>query len=154
MANAPKDKFDPRAVQLVESWINTGEVNEQQRQQIEHLQIEIEKLQARCKYADNEIKRVARARDQFAAQYCELKIQLEVIVTTAVDACDQAKIASQNVIERAKAALAACQSELVRAGVEEPLGDAVELTLDEQQDARELAFKFKPRKPKEELPAS
>lgn len=95
LAPVPEEKkFDPRVNEFLRDFVATGEAVQEQRREIERQGIEIEKLRARNGYADTEMKRIARGRDQFQAQYCELKIALEVVVTSAVAACDNAKAAT------------------------------------------------------------
>lgn len=162
------DKASMRAHEFLTDFIATGEAMQQQRQEIERQQIEIEKLHARNGYADTELKRIARARDQFQAQYCELKIALEVIVTTAVAACDQAKAAThaaksacilaaenackvaddscQSVIDQARATLASVKAELIRVGIEPPGDDkGTTLTAVEEAQVKGLAARLAPR---------
>jgi hypothetical protein len=167
VAPVPAGKHaDPRVHEFLSDFIATGEAVQQQRREIERQEIEIEKLHARNGYADGELKRIARARDQFAAQYCELKIALEVIVTSAVNACEQSKAAvhaaksacimaaenackvcedsCQSVIDQARASLASVKAELVRAGIEPP-GDVTTLTPHEETTVREFGARFAPR---------
>jgi hypothetical protein len=162
----PKAKFDPRVSEFLADFAATGEAVQNQRREIERQEIEIEKLHSRIGYADTEMKRIARARDQFQAQYCELKISLEVIVTGAVASCEQAKAAThaaksacmlaaegacrvaeeacQTVIDQARATLASVKAELIRAGIEDP-GEVAALTPEEEADARKFAAQFAPK---------
>jgi multidrug resistance efflux pump len=163
---APGNKFDPRVNEFLADFAATGEAVQQQRREIERQEVEIEKLHARAGYADTELKRVARARDQFQAQYCELKIALEVIVTSAVSSCEQAQAAinaaksacilaaenacrvaedgCQSVIDQARATLASVKAELVRAGIEAP-GEIQALTPEEEESARQFGMRYSPR---------
>jgi hypothetical protein len=163
---APGNKFDPRVSEFLADFAATGEAVQNQRREIERQEVEIEKLHARAGYADTELKRVARARDQFQAQYCELKIALEVVITSAVNACEQSKAAihaaksacimaaenackisedsCQSVIDQARATLASVKAELVRAGVEAP-GEIQTLTPEEEESARQFGMRYAPR---------
>jgi hypothetical protein len=162
----PKAKFDPRIQEFLSDFAATGEAVQNQRREIERQEIEIEKLHSRIGYSDTELKRIARARDQFQAQYCELKISLEVIVTSAVNSCEQSKAAvhaaksacimaaegacrvaeeaCQSVIDQARATLASVKSALISAGVEVP-GELTPLTPEEEQSAREFGARFAPK---------
>jgi hypothetical protein len=165
-ATVEKPHVDKSVQDFLSNFIATGEAVQEQRREIERQEVEIEKLRARNGYADGELKRVARARDQFQAQYCELKIALEVIVTSAVNSCEQAKAAAhqakhqaimaaetacntaeascQSVIDQARASLAQVKSELVRAGIEPP-GDIAPLSEHEETTVREFGARFAPK---------
>jgi hypothetical protein len=163
---ASKSQFDGRISEFLADFAATGEAVQNQRREIERQEIEIEKLNSRLGYADTEMKRIARARDQFMAQYCELKIALEVIVTGAVSSCEQAKAAvhaakhacitaaegagkvseeaCQSIIDQARATLASVKSELIRAGIEAP-GEVAPLTPEEENEARKFGERYAPR---------
>jgi hypothetical protein len=66
---------------------------------------------------EDDLRRTTRQGDIWRDTANELRIQLEVIVTAAVAACDQATSASRSVIEQAKSALAASKEQLARQGM-------------------------------------
>jgi len=118
-----KDPYDftehdnPEVGRFIDQFVASGKKLRDQKQVIEHLQVELEKWQARDKYADMENARIGRERDAYRAQYNELKIGVEVVVTSAIAACDSAKRACDDVIDKARALLNAVHDSLAHAGV-------------------------------------
>jgi chromosome segregation ATPase len=83
----------------------------------DRLQMLEDDITSRVRNYEADVKRITRQGDIWRDTANELRVQLEVIVTAAVAACDQATSASRSVIEQAKAALAASKEQLARQGM-------------------------------------
>jgi chromosome segregation ATPase len=112
-AQAPKVDVKGFLDSLVES---STEVQDM-RKGLDAADREIAQLNDRVKFMENELNRVTRQGDIWRDTANELRIQLEVVVTAAVSACDQSTAASRSVIEQAKAALQAGKEQLARQGM-------------------------------------
>jgi hypothetical protein len=99
------------------------------RRALEDAAIEREKLEDRLEMRADEIKRLARGRDEYLRQYSELKIQLNTVITTAVNVGESCKRACQNamnecdlqinaMINDAKAALESVRQAMVAKGID------------------------------------
>jgi hypothetical protein len=87
------------------------------RKYIDHADREISQLTDQNRRMEDDLRRITRQGDIWRDTANELRIQLEVIVTAAVAACDQSVAASRAVIEQAKSALTASKAELARQGM-------------------------------------
>jgi chromosome segregation ATPase len=112
-AQAPKVDVKGFLDSLVES---STEVQDM-RKGLDAADREIAQLQDRVKFMQNELNRLSRQGDIWRETANELRIQLEVVVTAAVAACDQSTAASRSVIEQAKSALASSKEQLARQGM-------------------------------------
>jgi phage-related minor tail protein len=101
---------------------------------------EISQLLDKIKMMEADTKRFVRQGDIWRDTANELRIQLEVIVTAAVAACDQATSASRSVIDQAKAALQASKEQLARQGMAMTEASSQKLIADE--DMRKIGEMF------------
>jgi CYTH domain-containing protein len=97
-------------------------------------------------------KRFLRQGDVWRDTANELRIQLEVIVTAAVAACDQASSASRSVIDQAKSALQASKEQLARQGMAMTEASSQKLIADEDMRKIGELFGANKRKPEEPTP--
>jgi chromosome segregation ATPase len=108
-------KVDVKA--FLESLVEASPEIQEMRKYIDQADREISQLTDKVKMIEDDLRRTTRQGDIWRDTANELRIQLEVIVTAAVAACDQATSASRSVIEQAKAALAASKEQLARQGM-------------------------------------
>jgi hypothetical protein len=90
---------------------------------LEDAGIENEKLQSQLGWHHDEMKRIARGREQYRNQYAELMIQLKVIVTTATSSGESCKQAVDAVIRQAQLSMEAVNAAMAAAGVDPIAGE-------------------------------
>jgi chromosome segregation ATPase len=108
-------KVDVKA--FLESLVEASPEIQDMRKYIDQADREISQLTDQNRRMEADIRRITRQGDIWRDTANELRIQLEVIVTAAVAACDQATSASRSVIEQAKSALAASKEQLAKQGM-------------------------------------
>jgi hypothetical protein len=90
---------------------------------LEDAGIEHEKLQSQLAWHKDEMKRIARGREEYRNQYSELLIQLKVIVTTATLSGESCQQAVDAVVRQAKLSMEAVNAAMVVAGVDPVAGE-------------------------------
>jgi chromosome segregation ATPase len=102
---------------FLDSLVESSTEVQDMRKGLDAAEREIAQLQDRVKFMQSEMNRMSRQGDIWRETANELRIQLEVVVTAAVAACDQSTAASRSVIDQAKLALAAGKEQLARQGM-------------------------------------
>jgi chromosome segregation ATPase len=131
-------KVDVKA--FLESLVEASPEIQEMRKYIDHADREISQLTDQNRRMEDDLRRISRQGDVWRDTANELRIQLEVIVTAAVAACDQATSASRSVIEQAKSALAASKEQLARQGMALTEASARQLMPDD--DMRKIGQMF------------
>jgi hypothetical protein len=85
---------------------------------LEDAGIENEKLQSQLAWHREEMRRIAKGREEYRNQYSELMIQLKVIVTTATSSGESCKQAVDAVIRQAQLSMEAVRVAMTAVGVD------------------------------------
>jgi uncharacterized coiled-coil DUF342 family protein len=125
---------------FLDSLVDSSPEVQEIRKALEAADREISQLTDRAQLMEADLKRISRQADIWRDTANELRIQLEVIVTAAVAACDQATSASRSVIEQAKSALAASKEQLARQGM--AMTEATHQRMIPDEDMRKIGEMF------------
>jgi chromosome segregation ATPase len=140
-------KVDVKA--FLESLVEASPEIQEMRKYIDQADREISQLTDKVKTTEADLRRTTRQGDIWRDTANELRIQLEVIVTAAVAACDQATSASRSVIEQAKSALAASKEQLAKQGM--AMTEASHQRLIPDEDMRKIGEMFGANRRKDAL---
>jgi uncharacterized coiled-coil DUF342 family protein len=135
---------------FLDSLVESSPEVQEMRKSLDAADREIAQHLDKIKSMEVDMKRFIRQGDIWRDTANELRIQLEVIVTAAVAACDQATSASRSVIDQAKSALQASKEQLARQGM--AMTEASSQRLPHDVDMQKIGEMFGANKRKPEEP--